>query len=325
MRIGHRSMVLSRSPLAACLTLAAVLTGCSTGTPALSATPSQAGQYPGWPGSGVVVGNPNFVPIVVSAELGTGHARVLLTAEDAARRSLASPDLSLQATFYDLAASVETPTATEAATFRWLIPDSKGIYVTYVDFPHAGDWGVEVSGHAANQEKVSGRVTFSVREQTSTPAIGSDAPPSDTPTAADAGALKAISTDQSPDLAFYRLSISDAIAARKPFVVVFASPALCTSGVCGPALEQVKQVAPTYDGRVNFIHVEPYQLTVADGEVQPKVDANGQRQLVPAVDEWGLPTEPYIFVVDAQGKVAAKFEGMAYPDELTAALEAVLS
>ena len=40
--------------------------------------------------------------------------------------------------------------------------------------------------------------------------------------------------------------------------------------------------------------------------------------------EWGLPTEPYVFVVDAQGKVAAKFEGMAYPDELIATLDALL-
>ena len=40
--------------------------------------------------------------------------------------------------------------------------------------------------------------------------------------------------------------------------------------------------------------------------------------------EWGLPTEPWVFVVDAKGKVAAKFEGMAYPDELTAALDALL-
>src|SRR5438093_5463399 len=127
MRNGRRWMVPRRVALAGGLALGLVLGACSSGTPAPTASPSQVGQYPGWPGSGMVVGNPNFVPIVVSAELGTGHARVLLTAEDAARRSLASPDLSLRAGFYDLAASVETPTSQEEATFRWLIPDSKGI------------------------------------------------------------------------------------------------------------------------------------------------------------------------------------------------------
>jgi hypothetical protein len=50
----------------------------------------------------------------------------------------------------------------------------------------------------------------------------------------------------------------------------------------------------------------------------------GYPKPVRATVEWGLPTEPYVFVVDGQGKVAAKFEGMAYPDELTAALDAVL-
>ncbi|TMB58215.1 MAG: hypothetical protein E6J47_00460 [Chloroflexi bacterium] len=206
----------------------------------------------------MVVGNPNFVPIVVSAELGTGHARVLLTAEDAARRSLASPDLSLRAGFYDLAASVETPTSRVEATFRWLIPDERGIYVAYTDFTHAGDWGVEVTTHATGQADRTGRVTFSVREQTTTPAIGDDAPASDTLSASDAAGLRAISTDDDPDPAFYRLSIRDAIAAGMPFVIVFANPAQCASRTCGPALDLVKEVAPTYEGRVNFIHVEPW-------------------------------------------------------------------
>ena len=83
-------------------------------------------------------------------------------------------------------------------------------------------------------------------------------------------------------------------------------------------------MAPDYVGRVNFIHVEPYVLEVTDGRTQPVVDALGHPQPVRAVLEWGLPTEPYVFVVDAHGKVAAKFEGSAYPDELTATLDALL-
>ena len=37
---------------------------------------------------------------------------------------------------------------------------------------------------------------------------------------------------------------------------------------------------------------------------------------VDAVNEWGLPTEPYTFVVDGNGKVSAKFEGISAADEL---------
>lgn len=299
-----------------------VLAACSNGSPG-SVTPSQAGQYPGWPGSGLVVGNGDFIPIVVSSELATGHSRVLIALTDAAGRDLGGEDVTLEEAYYDLAGSTETPVSTVDGTFRWLIPDEKTIYSSYADFAHSGDWGVAVTAHQPGQPDRTARVTFSVRDTTATPAIGAAAPPSDTLTATDPAALVVISTDTNPDPAFYTLSVKDAIAAGKPFVLVFATPLFCTSGLCGPALDLVKQVAPDYIERVNFIHVEPYVLQVKDGRTQPELDVTGYPKSVRAAVEWGLPTEPWVFVVDAQGKVAAKFEGMAYPDELTAVLDAL--
>ncbi|MDQ2854004.1 MAG: hypothetical protein M3R32_04005 [Chloroflexota bacterium] len=307
------------------LAVGLLLVACSNGTGTSSVQPSPAGgQYPGWPGSGTVVGNSDFIPIVVNAEVGVGSSRVMIELRDSAGRSLASPDLSIHESFYDLAASVDAATSQSAGTFRWLIPDTKAVYTATADFGHAGDWGIEVTGSATGKPEQTARVIFSVRETTQTPAIGADAPPSDTPTGNDPAAIAAISTDTHPDPRFYTLSVKDALAAGKPFVVVFATPLFCTSGTCGPALDLVKQVAPDYGGRVNFIHVEPYVLEVKDGRTQPVVDALGHPQPVRAVLEWGLPTEPYVFVVDGHGKVSAKFEGMAFPDELTPALDAAL-
>ncbi|MGZ6372172.1 MAG: TlpA family protein disulfide reductase [Candidatus Limnocylindria bacterium] len=299
------------------------LVACSNGA-GESVLPSTAGQYPGWPGSGAIVGSGDFVPIMVSSEVGTGHSRVLIALTDAAGRDLGAQDVTVEERYYDLAGSTEKPVSTADGTFRWLIPDSKTIYTSYADFAHPGDWGVEVTAHQPGKSNRTARVTFSVRDTTTTPAIGAAAPPSDTLTATDPAALVVISTDTDPDPAFYALSVKDAIAAGKPFVLVFATPLFCTSGLCGPALDLVKQVAPDYVGRVNFIHVEPYILQVKDGRTQPELDVTGYPKSVRAAVEWGLPTEPWVFVVDAQGKVAAKFEGMAYPDELTAALDAVL-
>ena len=312
------------SRLAAIVALGLVLVACTTGVQTSSSPSAAEGVYPGWPGSGTVVGNTDFIPILVNAEVGVGHGRVMIELRDSAGRSLSAPDLSTQIGFYDLAASTVTPTSQATGTFRWLIPDTKAIYTAYAEFPRAGDWGIEVTAHAAGVPDRTARVTFSVRAITLTPAIGANAPPSDTLTAANLASVAAISTDEHPDPAFYTLSIRDAIAAGKPFVVVFATPAYCISGTCGPALDLVKQVAPAYAGRVNFIHVEPYRLQVSGGRTQPELDASGHPQPIPAVIEWGLPTEPYVVVVDAHGKVAAKFEGMAFPDELTAALDAVL-
>jgi len=301
-----------------------VLVACTTGVQTSSSPSAAEGVYPGWPGSGTVVGNTDFIPILVNAEVGVGHSRVMIELRDSAGRSLSAPDLSTQIGFYDLAASTVTSTSQATGTFRWLIPDTKAIYTAYADFPHAGDWGIEVTAHAAGVRDRTARVTFSVRGTTLTPAIGADAPPSDTLTASDPASVAVISTDEHPDPAFYTLSVKDAIGAGKPFVLIFATPLFCVSRTCGPALDLVKQVAPAYIGRVNFIHVEPYVLEVVDGRTQQVVDALGHPQPVRAVLEWGLPTEPYVFIVDAHGKVAAKFEGMAFPDELTAALDAVL-
>ena len=271
-----------------------------------------------------MVANADFIPVLVSAEVGTGHARLMITLQDGEGRSLTAEDVTVDERLYDLAASTETPVSETAGTFRWLIPDSKAIYTSYADFARAGRLGMEVTGHQAGKPDRTARMVFSVREKTDTPAIGAAAPASDTLTATDPAAIAAISTDTDPDPAMYALSVKDAIAAGKPFVLVFATPLFCTSGTCGPALDLVKQVMPDYVGRVNFIHVEPYQLQVTDGKTQPALDALGHPQPVQAVLDWGLPTEPYVFVVDANGKVADKFEGMAYPDELTAALDALL-
>ena len=321
----HPSIAASRPGVSLALALGLLLVGCSTSTGSGSVAPSSAGgQYPGWPGSGTVVGNTDFIPIVVNAEVGVGNSRVMLELRDSAGRSLASPDLSIRESFYDLAASVDTAASQSPGTFRWLIPDTKAVYTASADFAHAGDWGIEVTGTATGKPDRTARVIFSVRETTQTPAIGADAPPSDTMTGTDPATIAAISTDTHPDSRFYTLSVKDAIAAGKPFVLIFATPLFCVSRTCGPALDLVKQVAPSYVGRVNFIHVEPYVLEVANGRTQQVVDALGHPQPVHAVLEWGLPTEPYVFVVDARGKVSAKFEGMAFPDELTAALDAAL-
>jgi hypothetical protein len=43
------------------------------------------------------------------------------------------------------------------------------------------------------------------------------------------------------------------------------------------------------------------------------------------MSEWGLTSEPWVFVVDSAGNVSAKFEIFLSEDELRAALDAVLA
>jgi peroxiredoxin len=111
----------------------------------------------------------------------------------------------------------------------------------------------------------------------------------------------------------HALSIADALApAQKPLVVLFATPALCTSATCAPELEAVQQLHSNYTEHANFIHVEIYQAPF------------DQQRTAKTVDEWHLPSDPWTFIVDKTGIVRDRFEGAAPIEELEPALKAVL-
>lgn len=271
-----------------------------------------ATSYPGWPGAHVVVGSPDLVPVLVSSDLAVGANRFLFTLVDAQNRVLASPSLNVRVGFYELAKDPRTPAQQTAASFLWAIERERGLYVATANFPSAGEWGVEVTARQSGRPDRSVRVVFPVRQQSATPQIGAPSPPSETPTANSPADIAKISSDERPDPDFYHLSVKDAVSAGKPAVIVFATPKFCTSRVCGPTLDIVKSVASPFKGRVNFVHVEVYNLAQPDN-----------LQAVPAVKEWNLPTEPWVFVVDKAGRVGAKFEAVVGKDELARAIQAV--
>lgn len=275
---------------------------------------------PGWPPE-----NTNFdlIPVPISTEIVVGPNRMLFNVLDKRNQSVASADRPLALRFFHLETS-RTQAATEAdATFTPTIEGRPGLYRASVDFDQAGDWGVEAVSTEPSGSKRTGRFVFDVRESGTTPAIGANAVSVETPTATTAAEIAAISTDADPDPDFYRQSVAGALAAHEPFALIFATPAFCTSATCGPTLDVVKSAAAAFRDRMDFIHVEPYDLEMVDGHLRPVLNADNLPVSVEATDAWGLPTEPYIFVVNAEGKVTAKFEGIASADELIAAFEEV--
>lgn len=301
------------------LVLFALLTAGCGGLGATAAPSRSASGYPGWPPGT----NFELIPVPVSTELTVGPNRLLVNLIDSQNESLASVDRPVELRLYDLATDPTKPALTTPAIYLPTIPALPGLYRAQVTFASAGDWGLEAITTESGGSQRTGRMVFSVRESGSTPQIGATVPASDTPTAADAAGIAAISTDTHPDPNFYTASIAGALGAHEPFVVVFATPAFCRSATCGPTLDLVKSVAADYTGRLTFIHVEPYQLQTVDGHLQPVLSADNLPIPIATVDEWGLPTEPYVFVVDVQGVLRAKFEGIASAEELRAAFDAV--
>ena len=157
------------------------------------------------------------------------------------------------------------------------------------------------------------------------PAIGAPAPPSDSKTLPDYGDLALITTDYSPDESLYQVSVRDAVENPLPSVIVFASPAFCTTPTCGPQVDTVSELRQAYGGQANFIHVEIYDNP---DEIQGDLD---RAEIAPTVDEWGLTdiehwfNESWTFVLDADGLVQARFEGFATFTELEESLQAVLN
>ncbi len=86
----------------------------------------------------------------------------------------------------------------------------------------------------------------------------------------------------------------------------------------------MKSVAIDYEDDIGFVNVEPYELHLTENGLQPVLDEDGQLVPVQAVIDYGIPVEPYLFIVDADGDVFAKFEGVVGADELRASIEDVL-
>ena len=197
------------------------------------------------------------------------------------------------------------------------------MYVIDLDLPTAGDYGVEFTTAPTGGTAETIRTTMEVQPGSSVIAVGDMAPASDTPTLDDVGGdISKISTDPKPDPAFYTTSIADAVAAKKPFVVAFATPKFCVSKQCGPTLDRLKPIAAKHPG-VTVINVEPYELQYADGGLQPVLDSSGNLTPTKATDEWHLPTEPWVFVVDKDGVVRDSFMLIFSDEELDKAMTAV--
>jgi hypothetical protein len=248
-------------------------------------------------------------PVFASSEVVVGENRFLVGLLDTNDAPIGSAGITMHIAFYDLAESETEAVFESDMEFIETIPGERGLYKTTATFDSAGRWGAEVSVAGDGLDETV-NAAFDVAESGTTPAIGDPAPPSDSLTADDVAELSEITTDPEPDATLYELSIEDALKQRKPFVVVFSTPKFCTSQVCGPTLNIVKSVAADLP-KVRFIHVEVYKNLDDPSNLLP----------VPAVSEWGLPSEPWVFVVDARGLVAAKYEGTVTGGELAEALE----
>ncbi len=196
-------------------------------------------------------------------------------------------------------------------------PDAAtAVYTTTVDFPSKGRWQM-----LAMIEDDNGSFEYSAVQPANVgaandiPDVGDPAPAIHTPTADDVGGdLSKIDTRQPPD-DMHDTDFADVVG-KEPVVLLFATPALCQSRVCGPVVDIEEEVKNERPDDAAYIHMEIYNDNQPDAS---KPDNNARSQ----VTDFGLMSEPWLFVIDSDGKVSTRIEGAFSADELNEALDKV--
>jgi hypothetical protein len=187
--------------------------------------------------------------------------------------------------------------------------DAEAIFVTHLDLAEPGTYWVLAEPEGGRKIQAIGNVV--VVDDPAAPAVGEPAVASETPTIASTGGdFDALTTQNPPDRELLEHSIADSLEAKVPFVVTFATPRYCQTRTCGPVVDVVDAVRKQYGSQgVRFIHVEIYE------DNDPAKETNRW------VREWNLPSEPFTFVVGADGLIKETFEGTVSVRELAEAVQ----
>jgi hypothetical protein len=180
-------------------------------------------------------------------------------------------------------------------------------YVSEMEFDRPGEWRLAAVTRQDGSFEASLLPSIEVGDYERIPDVGEMPPRIHTPTASDVGALSEIDTRIPPDT-MHEHDLYDVLG-KRPTVLLFATPALCMSRVCGPMVDIAEQVHSETPDDVAFVHMEVYN------------DNDPSKGIRPELQAYGLQTEPWLFVMDASGKVSTRIEGAFSVGDLEAAVE----
>jgi hypothetical protein len=219
------------------------------------------------------------------------------------------PDGEAEGPFPARVESLETEPAFTAENTANDPDAARAVYVTEMQFDQPGEWRmialVNRDGELAATRLPSAKV---VRDDP-VPAPGEQAPVVHTPTADEVANVQEIDTRIPPgtmhedDLA--------SVLGKEPVILLFATPALCQSRVCGPVVDVTEQVKRDRPDDAAYIHMEIYNDNLANKGLRPQVEA------------YNLPTEPWLFAIDCDGRVDSRIEGAFSVAELDHAVDRI--
>jgi len=186
------------------------------------------------------------------------------------------------------------------------------IYAARVRFARPGPHRILTVTRVGEQTvAATGSVQVTSPKADPIPDVGEPAPRVDTDTLATAGGVVERIDTREPPSDMHQASFADVLG-EKPVALLFATPQLCQSRVCGPVTDVALQVRERYGDQVEFIHQEVY------------VDNDPAQGLRRPLSRFNLRTEPWLFVVGRDGRITARLEGsfglQAFEDAVKTAL-----
>jgi hypothetical protein len=190
--------------------------------------------------------------------------------------------------------------------------EGSGVYAAQADFDKPGYWGVVVEAKVAGKAEAA-KATFEVLDKHHFPAVGEPAPKTQNLTTASKDVPPAAIDSRAqggaplPDPELHSTTVAQSIDAHKPVLLVVSTPVYCISRFCGPITDMVAGLAKTYANRANFIHIEVWE-DFQNGKVNP------------SAAEWvlrdGNVEEPWVFLIGADGKIAARWDNVSTAGEI---------
>jgi hypothetical protein len=206
--------------------------------------------------------------------------------------------------------SLETESAFRAESTAQDPDAAKVVYVSDVPLNEPGEWAF--GALVKEGDSYSGTLipTPSLAGEFDPVGTGDEAPRVSTPVAGDVAQVSEIDT-RVPPSTMHDEDLEDALG-KKPVVLLFATPALCQSRICGPVVDIAEQVKRDHEGEdIAWIHQEIYNDNDLNKGARPQVEA------------FGLPSEPWLYVIDREGKVSTVIEGAFSIEELDRAVQKV--
>lgn len=225
------------------------------------------------------------------------------------------------------ASYVPVPGSDASGSVPTIVTGANGVYEAEdVTFDRAGVWratlSIEIDGVPRQLS-----TDFRVDPESGIPAPGMPAPKTETLTLdsknVEEEAIDSMASggDPVPDPELHEWTIADAIEQGRPALVLFGTPAFCTSRFCGPEVVELQRLADEHPDRAVYIHVEIWKKYDAENRVVNKGAAEWLlRKLADGTPEM---TEPWLFLIGSDGIVADRWGPLFDSAEVAAALEAL--